>query len=64
MNFEQFLQQKGIIPLSIKRHHREVGRYEKWLQDTHGKTCENAVILLTVNFSAPIIKKKRHLCEG
>ena len=33
MNFEQFLQQKNIIPKTIARHQREVEKYKFWLQE-------------------------------
>jgi len=42
MNFEHFLQQKGIIPRTITRHKIEAGKYEKWLQSVCDKTPENA----------------------
>ncbi len=34
MNFEQYLQQKNIIPKTIARHQREVDKYKSWLQGT------------------------------
>ncbi len=39
MNFEQFLQQKKMIALTISRHQREVSKFEKWLE-TKGKIVE------------------------
>ena len=42
MNFEEFLQQKKIIPKSIARCQREVAKYEKWLESTHDKIPETA----------------------
>jgi len=41
MNFEEFLQQKSIIPKSIARCQREVAKYEKWLE-LHDKIPETA----------------------
>lgn len=40
--FEQFLQQKGIIPKTIARYEREVNKYTKWLKARKGKQSENA----------------------
>ena len=42
MNFEQYLQQKGIIPYTIARHEREVIKYKNWLQIKYNRTPENA----------------------
>ena len=42
MNFEEFLQQKNIIPETISRHQREVAKYEKWLEHTYNKIPETA----------------------
>ncbi len=42
MSFEQYLQQKGIIPNTIARHEREVIKYENWLQSKYNRTPENA----------------------
>ena len=42
MNFEDFLQQKGIIPKTISRHQREVAKYETWLENTYNKIPECA----------------------
>lgn len=42
MNFESFLQQKGIIPKTIERHHREVEKYENWLLMTSEKLPDQA----------------------
>lgn len=42
MNFESFLQQKGIIPKTIERHKREVLKYENWLLMTLDKLPEQA----------------------
>ena len=41
MNFEQFLQQKNIIPKTISRHQREVLKYQNWLK-TNNTNAENA----------------------
>ncbi len=38
MNFEQYLQQKGMVKKTIVRHKREAEYYEKWLE-TRNKTA-------------------------
>ena len=63
MNFEQFLQQKDIIPSSISRHHREVGKYEKWLQQAHDKTPENAAKKDLLEY-LQYIKERRKLANA
>lgn len=63
MNFEQFLQQKDIIPSSIAYYKREVGKYENWLQATHGKTCENAAKKDLLEY-LKYVKEKRNITNA
>lgn len=61
--FEQFLQHKDIIPATIKRHHTEVRKYEKWLNDNHDKIPESAShkdLLLYLQY----VKDNRKLCNA
>ena len=60
MNFEQHLQQKGIIPKTITRHQREVKKYESWLNLNHQKTAENTTQKELLNYLQHI-KEKRQL---
>jgi len=63
MNFEQFLQQKSIIPKGIARHQREVGKYEIWLERTHDRTPENATKKDLLEY-LQYIKEKRKLANA
>ena len=63
MNFEQFLQQKGIIPKGIARHQQEVGKYETWLERTHDRTPENATKKDLLEY-LQYIKERRKLANG
>jgi len=63
MNFEQFLQQKGIIPQTITRHKIEVNKYEKWLDSVCGKTPENAEKKDLLNY-LQYVKEKRNLTNA
>lgn len=63
MNFEQYLQQKGIIPKTIARHEREVKKYENWLQNKHDKTPENATKKDLLNYLQHI-KENRNLTNA
>lgn len=63
MNFEQFLQQKGIIPKTISRHQREVNKYEKWLNKATGKTPDNATKKDLLDYLQHI-KQTRQLCNA
>lgn len=40
--FEQYLQQKDMMPKTIARHETEVNKYAKWLKARKGKQPENA----------------------
>ena len=62
MNFEQFLQQKGIIPKTIARHQREIAKYETWLDATRGRDAENATKKDLLDY-LQYIKEKRSLCN-
>lgn len=62
MNFEQYLQQKDIIPKTIARHEREVKKYENWLQNKHDKTPENATKKDLLNY-LQYIKETRNLAN-
>lgn len=62
MSFEQFLQQKGIIPKTIARHHREIAKYENWLF-TRERTAENATKKDLLDY-LQYVKEKRNLCNG
>lgn len=63
MNFEQYLQQKGIIPKTIARHEREVKKYENWLQNKHNRTPENATKKDLLNYLQHI-KETRNLANA
>jgi site-specific recombinase XerD len=62
MNFEQYLQQKGIIPYTIARHEREIIKYKKWLK-TKGRTPENATKKDLLNYLQHI-KEARNLTNA
>jgi integrase/recombinase XerD len=60
MNFEDFLQQKNIIPKTISRHQREIKKYVEWLACTHGKIPEVATKKDLLEY-LKYIKEKRKL---
>lgn len=63
MNFETFLQQKGIIPKTIERHKREIEKYRQWLNKTKGKTPDNATKKDLLDYLQHI-KEARQLCNA
>ena len=63
MNFEQFLQQKGIIPATIARHKIEAQKYEKWLDCVCDKTPENADKKDLLDY-LQYIKEKRNITNA
>jgi len=63
MNFEAYLQQKNIIPLTISRHQREVAKYEKWLENTYSKIPECASQKDLLEYLKHI-KEKRNLANA
>jgi len=63
MNFEQFLQQKGIISKTISRHQREVKKYETWLKSERDITPENAEKKDLLGYLQHI-KEKRNLSNA
>lgn len=63
MNFESFLQQKGIVQKTIERHQREVNKYEKWLNIQKGKTPDNATKKDLLDYLKHV-KENRNLCNA
>jgi len=63
MNFEAFLQQKGIIPKTIARHEREINKYETWLNLKKGRTPENATKKDLLDYLQHI-KQSRKICNA
>jgi site-specific recombinase XerD len=61
-SFTNFLQQKNIIPLTIKRHQREIDKYTTWLE-THGKQDIQATQKDLLNYLQHI-KEKRNLANA
>lgn len=61
-NFEQFLQQKNMIAITIGRHHREANKYEKWLK-AKGKNIDNATKKDLLNYLQHV-KQSRKLCNA
>ena len=63
MDFEGFLQQKGIIPKSIARYQREIAKYENWLECTHDKIPETATKKDLLEY-LKYIKERRNISNG
>lgn len=61
MNFEQFLQKKGILPKTIARQKREVKKYRNWLS-INGKLVENIAKKDLLDYLQHI-KQKRNLAN-
>ncbi len=63
MQFEQYLEQKGIIPKTIARHQREIAKYEAWLDSVCARTPESADKKDLLNY-LQYIKEKRNLTSA
>ena len=61
-SFTNFLQQKNIIPHTIKRHQREIDKYTTWLE-THGKQDIQATQKDLLTYLQHI-KEKRNLANS
>ena len=62
MNYNQYLQQKNIIPNSIKRYEREINKYTTWLK-THDKQAIQATQKDLLNY-LQYLKEKRNLSNA
>lgn len=63
ISFEQYLQQKGFIPQTIARHHREIKKYNTWLDEKQGKNSENATKKDLLNYLQHV-KQSRGICNA
>lgn len=61
--FGTALEQKNIIPHTIRRHLREVKRYEKWLKENYSITAEDCSQNFLLQYLQHI-KEKRNLCNA
>jgi site-specific recombinase XerD len=63
MNFESYLQQKGITAHTISRTQREVKRFTKWLQSSHYTTTDNTTQKQLLDY-LQYVKESRSLCNA
>lgn len=63
INFEQFLQQKDMMPNTIARHEREVNKYAEWLSARKDKEPDNATKKDLLDYLKHV-KESRNLCNA
>jgi site-specific recombinase XerD len=63
MSFENYLQQKGITPHTIRRTNREVNRFTKWLKSRHHTATQNTTQKQLLDY-LQYAKDSRQLCNA